>query len=80
MLKGSRAGILRKVQPISIHGQISWDVSFSDPDDRDGPVQVARVGPESVDPHLEPGDRIKLDYLLGNVTRVTRDTNRHGNG
>ena len=80
MLKGSRAGILRKVQPVSIHGQISWDVSFSDPDDRDGPVQMARVGPESVDRHLEPGDRIKLDYLLGSVTRVTRDTNRHGNG
>ena len=80
MLKGSRAGILRKVQPVSIHGQISWDVSFSDPDDRDGPVQMARVGPESVDPHLEPGDRIKLDYLLGSVTRVTRDTNRHDDG
>lgn len=80
MLKGSRAGILRKVQPVSIHGQISWDVSFSDPDDRDGPVQMARVGPECVDLHLEPGDRIKLDYLLGSVTRVTLDTDRHGNG
>jgi hypothetical protein len=34
---------------------------------------MARVGPEDVDPHLEPGDRITLAYLLGSVTSVTRD-------
>ena len=73
MLKGTRAGILRKIQPISVHGQISWDVFFSDLDDLEGPVQMARVGPEDVDRHLEPGDRITLEYLLGSVTRVTRD-------
>ena len=73
MLKGTRPGILRKVQPISVHGQLSWDVFFSDPEDRDGPVQMARVGAESVDRHLEPGDRISLEYLLGSVTGVTRD-------
>jgi len=74
MLKGSRAGILKKVQPLSIHGQISWDVFFTDADEADGPVQMARVGPEAVDRNLEPGDRITLQYLLGSVTRVTRDT------
>ena len=66
MLKGTRPGILRKVQPISVHGQLSWDVFFSDPEDPDGPVQMARVGAESV-------DRISLEYLLGSVTSVTRD-------
>jgi hypothetical protein len=74
MLKGSRSGILRKVQPLSIHGQISWDVFFTDPDDVDGPMQMARVGPEAVDRNLEPGDRITLQYLLGSVTSVNRDT------
>jgi hypothetical protein len=73
MLKGSRSGILRKVQPLSIHGQISWDVFFTDPDEVDGPMQMARVGPEAVDRNLEPGDRITLQYLLGSVTSVTRD-------
>ena len=73
MLKGTRPGILRRVQPISVHGQLSWDVFFSDPEDPDGPVHMARVGPESVDRHLEPGDRISLEYLLGSVTSVTRD-------
>ena len=74
MLKGSRSGILRKVQPLSIHGQISWDVFFTDPGEVDGPMQMARVGPEAVDRNLEPGDRITLQYLLGSVTSVNRDT------
>ena len=73
MLKGTRPGILRKVQPISVHGQISWDVFFNDPDNLEGPLQMARVGPEDVDQRLDPGDRITLTYLFGNVTSVTRD-------
>ena len=76
MLKGTRVAVLRKVQPISVHGQISWDVFFSDPDDLDGPLQMARVGPEAVERDLEPGDRIALEYLLGSVISVTRA--RHG--
>jgi len=74
MLKGSRPAVLRKIQPISVHGQVSWDVFFSDPDDPDGPLQMARVGPEAVERDLEPGDRVTLQYLLGSVTNVTRDT------
>ena len=74
MLKGNRPAVLRKIQPISVHGQVSWDVFFSDPDDPDGPLQMARVGPEAVARDLEPGDRVTLQYLLGSVTSVARDT------
>jgi hypothetical protein len=70
MLKGSREAILRRVQPISVHGQISWDVYFCDADDPDGQVSVARVGPETVNQLLEPGDRIRLDYTLGAVIGI----------
>jgi hypothetical protein len=70
MLKGSREAVLRRVQPISVHGQISWDVYFTDVEDPDGPVSVARVGPEVVSHKLEPGDRIRLDYTLGAVIAV----------
>ena len=48
MLKGTRDGILKKVQPVSIHGQVSWDVYFTDVEDPDGQVNVARIGPEAV--------------------------------
>lgn len=70
MLKGSREAILKRVQPMSVHGQISWDVYFTDVDDPDGQVSVARVGPEAVSHKLEPGDRIRLDYAIGSVIAV----------
>ena len=72
MLKGTREGVLRRIQPTSIHGQISWDVFFADADDPDGQPHVARLGPESVSNNLEPGDRIQVEYLVGVPVRVTR--------
>jgi hypothetical protein len=72
MLKGTRAGILKKVQPISVHGQVSWDVYFTDVEDPDGQVHVARVGPEAVvNHHIEPGDRIEVEYVVGVPIRVS---------
>jgi hypothetical protein len=57
---------------MSIHGQISLDISYTDPEDASGPVAVARVGPEAVPRDLEPGDRVELHYVLGVVTAVTK--------
>jgi hypothetical protein len=72
MLKGTRDAILKKLQPVSVHGQMSWDVYFTDPEDPDGQVSVARVGAEAVGANLEPGDSIQLEYLVGQVVRVSR--------
>ena len=73
MLKGTRQGILQKIQPISVHGQVSWDVYFTDPDDPGAQAHIARIGPEAVTDHnLEPGDRIEVDYLVGVAVRVSR--------
>jgi hypothetical protein len=33
---------------------------------------VARLGPEAVAPDLAPGDRIRVNYLVGVVTGVER--------
>ena len=72
MLKGTKPGVVKKIQPVSIHGQISLDVYFVDPDDLEGQVSLARVGPESVPRALEPGDAVDLHYMLGVVTQITR--------
>jgi hypothetical protein len=72
MLKGTRDGILKRVQPVSIHGQISWDVFFTSPEDPDGQIHVARLGPEAVASNLEQGDQIQVEYLVGVPVRVTR--------
>jgi hypothetical protein len=70
MLKGSRDAILHKLQPISIHGQLSYDVHYQFEDDPEGHMRVARVGNEALGPGLQEGGRIRLDFLLGVVTAV----------
>jgi hypothetical protein len=71
MLKGTREAILRKVQPISIHGQLSYDVHYAFADEPDS-MRVARVGPEATDGALQAGDHAMLDFLVGVVTSVRR--------
>ena len=72
MLKGSRDAVLHKLQPISIHGQLSYDVHYKFADEPDGQMRVARVGPETLAPGLQNGDRIRLDFLVGVVTAVQK--------
>lgn len=72
MLKGTKPAIVKKIQPVSIHGQLSLDVYVVDPDDPEGQVSLARVGPESVPRALEPGDAVDLHYMLGVITQITR--------
>ena len=72
MLKGTRSAQVTKVQPVSVHGQISLDISFIEPDDPQGQVRLARVGPEAVPRNLEPGDNVDLHYMLGVVTSITK--------
>jgi hypothetical protein len=70
MLKGSRDAILHKLQPLSIHGQLSYDVHYKFADELDGQIRVARVGAEALDPGLQEGGRVRLDFLVGVVTGV----------
>jgi hypothetical protein len=72
MLKGSKPAIVRKIQPVSIHGQISLDVYYIDPEDEQGQVRIARVGEESVPRNVEPGDTVELHYVVGVVTHITK--------
>jgi len=72
MLKGSKPAVVKKIQPVSIHGQVSLDIYFLDPDDSQGQTSRARVGQESVPRSLEPGDHVELHYVLGVVTHITK--------
>lgn len=72
MLKGSREAVLFKVQPVSIHGQLSYDLHYRFADEPDSQMRVARVGPEAVAPGLQAGDRILLDFLVGVVTAARK--------
>ena len=73
MLKGTREAVLKRIQPVSIHGQVSWEIVFVHADDPSEQLNAARVGPEAIVGHtLEAGDRIELEYLVGVVVKVTR--------
>ena len=54
MLHGSREAVLRKVQPISVHGQISLDVHFVYPDDD---TEQVSASPASVPKPCRAGSR-----------------------
>jgi len=72
MLKGTRRAVVKRVQPISIHGQVSLDILWTDPDDPEEEIRHARVGDEAVPRDLQPGDEVVLHYLMGMVTEVRR--------
>lgn len=72
MLKGTKQGVVNRIQPVSIHGQISLDVFWVDPEDPEGEIRHARVGAESAPRSLETGDRVTLHYLMGTVTEITK--------
>ena len=72
MLKGSKRALVKKIQPVSIHGQLSLDIYVVDPDDPQGQVSLARIGPESVPKDLEVGEIVDLHYAVGVVTNITR--------
>ena len=70
MLKGSRDAVLHRMQPISIHGQLSYDLHYTFADEPDSQTRVARVGGEALAPGLQNGDPVRLEFLVGVVTAV----------
>jgi len=72
MLKGTRRAIVKRIQPISIHGQVSLDILWTDPEDPEEEIRHARVGDEAVPKDLQPGDEVVLHYLMGMVTEIER--------
>ena len=73
MLKGTRTAVVHKIQPISIHGQLSLDVFWMDPEDPEQELRHARVGDDAVPRDMATGDKVTLHYLMGMVTRITKD-------
>ena len=73
MLKGSRDAIVRRLQPITIHGQLSSDLHYTFADEDEEQMHVARVGPEAISGRVQAGDRVRLDFLVGVVTAVHRE-------
>ena len=72
MLKGTRQAVVQRIQPISIHGQMSLDVFWFDPEDPEQELRHARVGAESVPRSLEVGDKVTMHFVMGMVSEITK--------
>jgi len=72
MLKGTRNAVIQRIQPISIHGQLSLDVFWMDPEDPEQELRHSRVGNEAVPRDLAPNDKVTLHFLMGMVTKITK--------
>ena len=72
MLKGTRQAIVQRVQRVSVHGQISLDVFWMDPEDPEPELRHSRVGDEAVPKDLGADDKVTLHYLMGMVVKITQ--------
>jgi hypothetical protein len=72
VLKGTRQAVVQRIQPISIHGQMSLDVFWFDPEDPEQELRHARVGMESAPRSLEVGDKVTMHFVMGMVSEITK--------
>ncbi|MBI2845521.1 MAG: hypothetical protein HYX86_03135 [Chloroflexi bacterium] len=71
MLAGSQEGVLRAVRQVEIHGQRYFDMAIS-PQAQPEQVLEARLGPESAYPDPQPGDRVRVHFMMRMVVRVEK--------
>lgn len=71
MMFGTHEATLQDVQRVDIHGTHFYDISYCH---RDAPDQIrrGRVGAESIYAAPQPGDVVRITYLMGVVTSVER--------
>lgn len=72
MLKGTRQAVVQRIQPVSIHGQMSYDVFWFDPEDPEQELRHSRVGAESAPRNLEAGDKVTMHFVMGMVSEITK--------
>lgn len=73
MLIGTHDATLHQVQPVDIHGTHFYDLSFEHLD-TPGQLRRARISAESIYANPQPGDAIRISYLMNVATSVERRT------
>jgi hypothetical protein len=71
IMSGTKEATLRSVRLVDIHGTRFYDLEYTH-DDTPGQVRVARVGIESAYDEPQPGDQIRVSYLMNVVTGLAR--------
>ena len=71
IMSGTKDATLRTVRLIDIHGTRFYDLEYTHDDAPDN-VRAARVGLESAYADPQPGDQIRVSYLMNVVTALAR--------
>lgn len=71
IMSGSKNATIRQVQQVDIHGTRFYDIAYSH-DEAPDIIRTARVGTESAYPKPQPGDTVRISYLMDVVTEVAR--------
>ncbi len=73
MLIGTHDALLQQVQQVDIHGTHFFDLVFVHVANAQQ-SHKARVSAESIYANPQPGDNVRITYLMGVVTGVERRT------
>ncbi len=69
LLPQSRAGVLRAIRPVDIHGDRWVDLAV---DLEDGVTTTGRLAASELPADLAPGDRVSVRFVMGQMTKVER--------
>ena len=71
LLPGSRDGVLRRVTPFDLHGERYYHLLYAMAESPDR-LAEARVAHEAIYPDPQPGDGVRLYFMMGVVTKVEK--------
>lgn len=72
MFNQSTIATLKSVNPISIHGQRYYDILFVIEEDEEQLQRKSRAPYEEVYENPQPGDKVKINSLLGAITSIEK--------
>ncbi|MCG8348476.1 MAG: hypothetical protein MI924_11950 [Chloroflexales bacterium] len=70
IMSGAKEATLAQVQMVDIHGTHYYDIVYTHTDDNQ--TRQARVGKEAIYTDPQPGDTVRVAYLMNVVTNVQR--------
>lgn len=70
IMAGTRDATLLQIQLLDIHGTYYYDLVYAHTSDQQ--TRSARIGKEDIYPNPQPGDAIRVAYVMNVVTGVQR--------
>ncbi len=70
MLQGAREGVLKGLRPYNLHGEAYYDVHYAFAEEPGDAVHGARLPHDALYPNPQPGDRVRLHFVMNLLVKV----------